>query len=185
VNTAKWKVEIDDITESFKNEFGGLTAEQLNYKPAPDVWSIAQNVHHLIVINESYYPILKAVRENTYKLPLLGRFEFVVNLFGKTILNSVSPDRRRKMKTFPLWQPSKSDLGADILEKFAKHQQQLKDLIDSSSDLLDANTVISSPANRNIVYKLKTAFDIMVTHEKRHLEQARELKSRLPSSKMN
>jgi len=26
-----------------------------------------------------------------------------------------------------------------------------------------------------IVYKLETAFDIMVAHEKRHLEQAREI----------
>jgi hypothetical protein len=35
--------------------------------------------------------------------------------------------------------------------------------------------VISSPANKNIVYKLETAFDIIVSHEQRHLEQAKEI----------
>ena len=42
-------------------------------------------------------------------------------------------------------------------------------------DLLEKGTVISSPANKNIVYKLENAFDIITTHEQRHLEQAREV----------
>ena len=79
------------------------------------------------------------------------------------------------MKTFPIWEPSISLVRGDILDQFEKHQQELKQLITSSEDLLEKGTVISSPANRMIVYKLETAFDIMVAHEKRHLEQAREI----------
>jgi hypothetical protein len=48
-------------------------------------------------------------------------------------------------------------------------------MIQSSSKLLEYKTVISSPANRNIVYKLETAFDIIVAHEFRHFEQAKEV----------
>jgi hypothetical protein len=40
---------------------------------------------------------------------------------------------------------------------------------------VDKGTIISSPANKIIVYKLEIAFDIIVAHEKRHLEQAREV----------
>jgi hypothetical protein len=40
---------------------------------------------------------------------------------------------------------------------------------------VENGTIISSPANKNIEYKLETAFDIIVAHEKRHLEQAREV----------
>jgi hypothetical protein len=42
---------------------------------------------------------------------------------------------------------------------------------------LEKGTVISSPANKYIVYKLETAFDIIVAHEERHLEQAKEVLS--------
>ena len=41
--------------------------------------------------------------------------------------------------------------------------------------MLGKGVVISSPANKNIVYKLETALDIITTHEKRHFEQARRI----------
>ena len=41
-----WTNRIDEITNSFNNEFGELTAEQLNWKPTEQVWSIAQNIEH-------------------------------------------------------------------------------------------------------------------------------------------
>jgi hypothetical protein len=151
--------------------------EQLNFKPAPDVWSIAQNIDHLIVINQTYYPLIKEAKENTLKLPWHGKVKFLVNWFGRMILSSVAPDRRRKMKTFSIWLPGTSQVGPEILSRFEQHQQTLKGLIADSDDLLAKKTVIYSPANQAIVYTLETAFDIIVTHERRHLEQAKELKA--------
>jgi DNA-directed RNA polymerase subunit H (RpoH/RPB5) len=170
----KWTRKIDEITTAFKKEFGNLSLRRLNWKPNSHTWSIAQNMDHLIVINESYYPVLKQVRENTHKLPWIAKLDFIVNFLGKTLLKAVHPDRRRKTKTFSIWEPSATDLGADIIDKFEKHQSELKKLIEGSIDLVEKGTIISSPANRNIVYKLETAFDIIVTHEQRHFEQAKE-----------
>ncbi len=174
MDTKKWTTQIDEITNTFRTEFRELTSEQLNWKADPGTWSIAQNIDHLIVINKTYFPIVKAIRNGTYSTPWISKLEFLVNFFGKFILDSVKPDRRRKMKTFPIWQPSQSHIPANILDVFSLHQIELKEFIATSSDLLDKRTVISSPANRNIVYRLETAFDIIVTHERRHLEQARE-----------
>lgn len=175
MNIAQWNSRIDEVTNAFVKEFGNMTAEELNWKPSPDVWSVAQNMHHLIVINETYYPVLRSVRDNTYEMPWIGKLGFMVRFMERVILKSVQPDRRKKMKTFPLWQPSSSSFGTDIIEKFKKHQEDLKKLITDSQDLLEKGTLISSPANKNIVYRLETAFEIIITHETRHLEQAREL----------
>lgn len=173
--TNRWNDTIDIITNNFLNEFGTLNSEQLNLKPDSNTWSIAQNIDHIIIINESYYPIIQSVRNGSYKLPFIGRFGFLVNILGKMILNSVQPDRKRKMKTFSIWQPAQSKISSDILKKFQKHQEDLKKLISDCEDLLTAGTVISSPANKNIVNKLETAFDIIVAHEERHFEQAKEV----------
>jgi hypothetical protein len=175
METTRWTSSVDEITRAFTKEFGSLTAAQLNFKPSLTGWSIAQNIQHLIVINQTYYPVINAVKAGTYELPWIGKIGFLVRFFGKTILQSVQPDRRKKMKTFPLWEPSKSAIGADIIDRFERHQAELKTLINGCSDLLDKQTIISSPANRNIVYKLEDAFDIIITHERRHLEQAREV----------
>lgn len=185
----RWTPQIDSVTASFKNTFGNLTAEQLNRKPClptgrleSKTWSIAQNVDHLMVIHATYYPVIRAVREGTYHPPFVGKFRFMVNFFGKVILNSVQPDRRKKMKTFPLWEPSSSDIAGDVIPRFEKHQEELKQLILSSHDLVEKGTVISSSANKNIVYRLDTAFDIIVTHEQRHFEQAREVLQKIKSN---
>lgn len=170
----RWSAKIDDITSRFKREFSNLSPKRLNWKPNAQTWSVAQNMDHLIVINESYYPVLKEVRSNTHQLPWFARFGFVVNFIGGAILKAVHPDRRRKTKTFSIWEPSATDLGADILVRFEKHQEDLKKFIASNLDLVEVGTVIASPANRKIIYRLDTAFDIMVTHEERHFEQAKE-----------
>lgn len=81
------------------------------------------------------------------------------------------------MKTFPMWEPTRSNLQEDIWSRFEGSQMELKQMIQSCSDLLESGTVISSPANKNIVYKLETAFDIIVSHELRHFEQASEVDS--------
>lgn len=181
MSAEKWTRAIDEITAAFKASFGHLPPKRLNWKPNGQTWSIAQNIDHLIVINSSYYPVLEQVRAKQYQLPWLAKFDFVVNLMGKTILKAVDPERRRKMKTFSIWEPANTDLGEDILERFEQHQEELKKLICQSMDLVSARTVIASPASRKIVYRLDTAFDIIVTHERRHLEQAKELLNLRPA----
>jgi hypothetical protein len=180
MTTEKWAREIDLLTDSFKREFGTLTATRLDWKPNANTWSIAQNMDHLIVINKTYYPVIRELREKKIKLPWIAKVSFLVRLLGNFILSSVQPDRKRKMKTFPVWEPGTSNLGNDILTRFENHQNDLKELIRKSSDLLEQRAVIYSPANRNIVYTLEAAFDIIVAHEKRHLEQAREVLHLLP-----
>jgi len=50
-----WNQHIDDITQKFIESFGELSSEQMNWKPDPNTWSIAQNIDHLIVINTYYF----------------------------------------------------------------------------------------------------------------------------------
>ncbi|WP_418604498.1 DinB family protein [Hwangdonia sp.] len=170
-----WIAQIDKTTQNFSETFGELSFEQLNWKPNAETWSISQNMEHLIVINESYFPVIDSIRKDTYKTPFLAKFGFLVSFFGKTVLKAVQPDRKKKMKTFTMWEPNESDIAIGILDRFRKHQSELKNIIQNSKDLIEKGTVISSPANKNIVYKLEKAFDIIVTHEQRHFEQALEV----------
>jgi hypothetical protein len=175
MNTQAWLTKIDELTQSVQQTFGHLTEPELNWKPNATTWSVAQNIHHLITINETYYPVVASVRAGSQKLPWIARVKFMVRFFGNFILDSVEPTRKRKMKTFPLWEPSQSTISGDIVDQFVRHQNELKNLVQSSQDLISQNVIISSPANRNIVYTLARAFDIIITHEWRHFNQAVEV----------
>jgi hypothetical protein len=178
--TGRWLDHIDATTFSFRQRFGKLSETALNWKPRPEVWSIAQNIDHLITINETYFPIIASIKNKTFRLPWTGRLGLLVKFLGSAVLKAVQPDRRKKMKTFKAARPSTGKIPGDIVEKFAAHQQKLKELIASSGELLNNNTIISSPANRYIVYRLETAFDIIVAHEQRHLAQATEMLEMIP-----
>ena len=169
----KWGESLDAITRDFQRAFGALPPEQLNWKPGAKTWSIAQNIDHLIVVNGTYFPVIESLRNGTYTLPFTAKMGFLVSFMGKSILKGVQPGGGRKMKTFPIWEPGHSQIPEGILERFEAQQSALKDLMGDASDLIQQGTLISSPANRYIVYKLETAFDIIVAHERRHFEQAR------------
>ncbi len=167
--------EIDGVTAKFVNEFGSLTADELNWKPSPKIWSVAQNIDHLIVINQSYFNAFEALKKGKYKRPFLGNFKFLSKMMGKMILKTSGPNRDKKIKTFSIWEPNEAIFPADSIENFINHQEQLKQEISEVKTLAENGTIMSSPANKSITYPVSIALQIIVAHEKRHYLQAKEL----------
>lgn len=92
----RWSKDLDAITNSFSREFAALTADEINWKPNVQQWSVAQCIHHLIVVNESYYPILDQVRNKTYYTPRYGKIGFIPKFFGKIVLDAVTQTEEKK-----------------------------------------------------------------------------------------
>ncbi len=172
-----WFSRIDATTEQIQGLCGALTADQVNQKPNPDVWSIAQILDHIMTTNQSYFPMLDKLVLGELDLPLHGRLPFLRRFFGRFILNGVSPRREKKIRTFPVWEPATSQLPADIVARFGQHQARLKSRMEDALPPLEQGASIYSPASRMIVYSLADAFEIIVTHEERHLEQVKEVLS--------
>lgn len=170
---------LEHITEQVVTDFGGLSEAQLNWKANAKSWSIGQNLDHLITVNATYFSIWEEMLAGEQTLPWIAKLGFYPRMMGRMILKSVQPDRSRKIKTMTVWEPSASELPAEIIAQFTAHQQELAQRMGQLEDLLTTQALLSSPANPNIVYSLETALEIIVTHEERHLEQAREVKQSL------
>ncbi|MGY6520594.1 MAG: DinB family protein [Mongoliitalea sp.] len=171
----QWIQEINAISEEVESLFGEIPQEKLHERPNPESWSIAENLQHLITLNSSYFPIFKKLKDGSIKRPFVGKFKFFTTLFGSMIYKSVTDGGKKKIKTFPLWEPKIFDPQASIVNAFIAHQTQLKDQIKSLQLFIEKEAVIYSPANRLIVYTLPQALDIIVAHERRHLEQAKKI----------
>lgn len=170
-----WLTRLAKVTQSFHCDFGEMTVERLNSKPNDGSWSIAQNIDHLIVINSTFFPVFEALKENRYSVPVTGKFDFLVNFFGRKVLSFVQPDAKKRIKTEGVWIPAETEIGADIFERFAANQIELARHCVECRPYIENGVTISSPANRFIVYKLEMAFEIIVSHEERHLMQARRI----------
>lgn len=168
--------ELDVITKEVQDTFGNLSHEALNRKSNPDTWSIAQNLDHLIVINETYIPIFDALKNGTFKTPFLGKFRFITSFFGNLIYKMSTPEHIKPIKTMSIWEPSTSDIH-NVIQSFVQHQAIMKHNISGLEDCIKRGSVIASPANPMIVYTLEQALNIIVVHEKRHILQAKKVLS--------
>jgi hypothetical protein len=51
----------NNVADAARNTFGHLTPSQLNWKPSPERWSVAQCFEHLLTSNKGYLPIVDNV----------------------------------------------------------------------------------------------------------------------------
>lgn len=167
--------QVDANTQQFVSHFESLNAVELNWKPNTNVWSIAQNIDHLIHINNTYGKVFSDLNSGNLKLPFIARFKFITNLLGDLILKAVEPTRKKKTKTFTIWEPGQSQVSEDILERFVMSQDELKNHIITLKEEIGKDTIVYSPINKQIVLSVGSAFDIIITHEQRHLNQCKEV----------
>lgn len=153
-------------------KFGGLSAAQLNWKPAPERWSIGQCFAHLMVSNKSYFSILEKVAGGEKRNTWWENMPFLPGFFGRLLLRSLHPDSQRKVKTVAVFRPSQSLIPGSIIRDFVNHQNQLIERI-LRTDWFDHERVkITSPASQLITYSLRDCCLILITHEERHIRQA-------------
>jgi hypothetical protein len=166
---------IDAVTDSVQQEFGTLSATRLNWRPQPDAWSIGQCLDHLITSNATYFTMLEQIARGTRERGLWERMPLLPSLFGALIKKGVSPNEARKTKTFDNFMPTQSDVQATIVHDFAAHQEQLKSLMMATKGVPHESVIVTSPASSFVTYSLSDCFQILTSHEERHLNQARRV----------
>lgn len=166
-----WQMDIATISWEFEELLKDLTASEINLKPQPSSWSIGENLSHLIRLNQSYYPIFDQLIAGNYEPPLISKIRFLPKFFGNLLYRAMSS--KGKTKTFAIWEPVHSEVDLDIAEEFNRHQMKFSAYIQKLDPFIETGTVIHSPVNRLLVYPLDKAIDIIIAHEKRHLEQSK------------
>lgn len=171
-----WEEELKNCSKAVADICENLDDKFFRTSPIPGQWSVAENIIHLNKINSSYFPIFKQLEEGDLKNSFVAKIKFIPKFFGSMLLKSVDRNRTKKVKTFPIWQPiSGNKEKAVVLKEFEDTQQELAAYIDRLKDAIDKQAIIYSPANKNIVYSLPAALDILVEHEQRHIAQMKEL----------
>ena len=165
-------------TESLLKElkaFQSLSENQLNWKVTNESWSIAECVDHLYVTNKLYFDEFekqfskKQLTTDTSKANVKHKF------ISKFIIKSVDPNNLKKVKTFPVFQPSRSYHSKDIIARFSDLQNEFINLLSSIKDLDLNKYIMSSPANKFIKENFCDVLEIIRLHDKRHFNQVKKI----------
>lgn len=163
---------LEEVNATVEDTFVPLLREQLNWKPAPDSWSIAQCLDHLIRTNESYLPQLAAISQGEKRQTLWERAPLLPRLFGRLLLRASQPDGQGKMQAPKSFRPLQSNLPVETPTHFLAHNRALiRQYRALPQDGLRRHR-LTSPASKVIVLRLEEVVLILPAHEQRHLQQA-------------
>jgi hypothetical protein len=146
------------------DEVSPLSAAQLNFRPAPDRWTVAEVVQHLVVAEPNYWKLLQDSLKQPPKKLDKQPTDADVLWYGI--------DRTRHDKTSPDQNPKDQHIDvAEALKTFLAMHAQLLAMARSTNEDLRAHAVPDWSVD-----SYQCLLEISA-HEQRHILQVREIKA--------
>lgn len=151
------------VRKQLLDEVDALSDQKLNQKISKDNWSVSQVIRHLIFIDEIVLPALKKAVEQDKSLQVMDKnIDFIL-------------DRKNKIKS-PFPDPPTEFISKDdLLEKLNQVRAPLIEYLGQ----LTEETVFEDKSMVHPLFgpmSIKQILEFMALHEKRHIEQIKELK---------
>lgn len=162
----------------------GLDESQLNWKPSPDKWSVAQCLDHIMRGSDDYAGNMRpAIEKGRAKGRTAdGDIEPRHSFMGKMVIAYVEPTAKRTMKAPKGMRPSQSNIPIGIVDRFVASHETIMQLA-VECDGLDFNRIrMPSPELSIVIINLADAFEILSGHAIRHLNQAERVKEAMVAS---
>lgn len=130
----------------------GLSDAQWRFKPASDRWSIAENLEHMVIVQER---VLGPIRQHLAQAPAPP--PDLDHIRVDKILVEKIPDRSAKAKAPEPVLPTGELTREDALERLFRNYQRLLEFADSTPDLREH--IIEAPPLRFITNGAHTTMD--------------------------
>ena len=153
-----------------------LNDAQLNWKPSPDSWSIAQCLEHLTVSTEKFGQYFtRAIAQGREKRTTESAPAYRPSFMGGWLIRHLLPEVTRKMSAPKILRPAASQID-HALEKFLTEQEKFLEFVRTSKGIDYNKTRLRSPVTPLVRYSLADAYVLTVVHGQRHLAQARRVR---------
>lgn len=161
-------IEQMELSKSaFLASISGLSEAQWRFKPAPNVWSVAECAEH-IVLSETY---LFDVSQQVLKTPAVARPDRSNPEFDRQLAIGVQDRSHKATAPEPLTPSGKLATPAEAARAFTAKRDSNEAYVKSTSDDLRIH-VMDSPAGKIDAYQFLV---LMATHTARHTAQIKEV----------
>ena len=171
--------ELSAIARDAQSIFGGLDERQLDWRPDATRWSVAQCFDHLLNANREMFQAIDAAVDGSRPRTVWQRAPVLPRIFGWMMIRSQMPEAKRKFTAPRQITPASSAIDPGIVERFVAYQHEAAARVRSLDERDAARIVMVSPFVSFITYSVLDGCRLMVTHERRHVEQARRV-TRVP-----
>ena len=166
-----------EAKEKVRVEFSNISLKQLNWKPSPESWSMAQCLEHLVIADRFYFSVLKKIAEGTYQISFWEKYSPFTGICGRILKDQLQEQVTKKTVTHKKLRPATSGMKIDFIEHYYKNLDTFLELISNCQSADLDKTIITSPTIPIITYSLRDALNFLIHHEHRHINQAIRVKS--------
>jgi hypothetical protein len=166
--------ELDTADRRARDLAGGLSQEELNWKPAEELWSVGQCLQHLCAANEIYLPAIASALENRPPAPVR---EIAPGWFGRWFIRNyidASPGGRRARA--PRKIAPAATIDPSVLDRFVRSNDAARALV-RRAGAHDVNRIrFENPFVPLLRFTVGTGLEIVWRHQHRHLLQAERIR---------
>lgn len=173
ISEAERKTAIDLLTQTEQGvlkSVAGLSDAQLNFKPAPDKWSVLDCVKHIAITEQGLWQMTNGAIQQAAnpekRSEIKATDEQVVQMIES---------RAKKVKTVPPMEPQNTPYKSldEALESFKKDRAKLIEYVKTTNDDLRNHVVTFGPGS----YDSYQMVLFIGAHSNRHTQQMEEVKA--------
>jgi hypothetical protein len=174
LSLAQVSCALRDTARDTEAIFGRLHRGQLNWKPDPARWSVAQCFQHLLTTDQ----LMMRSAQDAVRNPsstFWQRLPVMPAVWGALLIRSQSPGANRKFTAPAKARPSASEIGDHIVRQYVEHQLAAVAWIGSLPEHDAVATIMVSPFLSHVAYSVLDGCRLMAAHSRRHFEQAQRV----------
>jgi uncharacterized damage-inducible protein DinB len=173
-------IDRTELITSNTKSFLRLNNEQLNQKPAPGKWSIAEIFEHLNIAHDIY---IRCILSKISKAPEINSSTFKSNWLGDFAYTQIMPREDGTIFRLPApkkLQPKTNKLdGADVLDRFLQQQDNIQDILQHVANK-DLERIKIPFAFTNLLrLRLGDNLRFIIAHNERHMLQAQRIMEKI------
>ena len=152
-----------------------LSDDQFTWRPAADVWSIAECLDHLNTTARVYLPAVDKAIADAIRQGMYGEGPFKYAWMGRLFVRFSEPPSRIRIRTRRAFHPDTGRSRHAVMAALHAYQVQYVDRLRQANGLDLARARVASPVSKWLRFSLGSAFALMAAHERRHLWQANRI----------
>ncbi len=164
---------VQEIIHTIDHDFATLSSRELNWKPQPEKWSVAECLEHLNIYSRYYNAGMeRAIAEGKQ---YTSTDSFKSSWFGNFSVKSVHPENMKPQKTLKRLDPAQSTVSGNVVEEFLNHQKKLREIL-AESHAVNLNKIkIPAEVAKFMKLRLGDCLRFVIAHEQRHIRQAKNV----------
>ncbi|HUF52035.1 MAG TPA: DinB family protein [Longimicrobiales bacterium] len=166
--------QLDAIVLDARDIMDGLTAEQANWQPDGQRWSIGQCLDHVARTVRLYPEAIERMIGDARRRAVSEK-PFREGWVSRWTISAMEPPPKLRIRTMRVVEPAERlDAGAVTVE-FEAALRRLRELIVAADGVSLRHARMRSPFARVLKFTLGQTFAINLAHARRHLWQARQV----------